>query len=140
MFSFFKKKKVLQVPEFPTEIIVEQVTPQDGEILEEWSRICHQRHKQFHAIDVIKIDDGEFPWYLYFSAGEFIREEPFVNELSRVIYEAIERVEGVKDVFHEDTEKFVIAGENISPKELIYQVSTVIDKFMRENLHKWDVL
>jgi len=137
MFSFFKKKKV---PKFPSEVIVMQITPQDGEVLEEWTRVCDKEHREFHSIDLIKIDDEDFPWYLYFSAGEFIREEPFVSELSEVIYTAIKGVEGVGDAFHEDREKFVISGSEISAKTLVYQVAAAVDKFMRENLHKWEAL
>lgn len=134
MFDFFKKKKV---PLFPEGVDVQQKESIDSEVLESWVRICHKNHAQFHSVDAVRVDDEEFPWYVYFSAGEFIREEPYVSILNNAIARSLSSVEGVEEAFHEDTEKYVISG---SPQgeDLVRTVSEAIDLFMEENLEKWE--
>jgi len=126
VFNIFKSEKV---SEFPEEIKIERVEPSDNEILEEWVRVLHKNHLQFHSVNAIRVKDEEFPWYLCFGAGEFIREEPFVGYLNNAISNALLNVEGVNAAYHEDTEKYVIAGAP-SGEELVLSASKAIDKFI----------
>ncbi len=130
----FRREKVAQ---FPEEVSVESVVPADEEILEEWIRNLHKAHSQFHSVNAIRVDDQNFPWYVYFGAGEFIREEPFVNDLNESIVKALLNVERVTQAFHEDTEKYVISG-NPSGEDLVRQVSEAIDQFIKSNLENWE--
>jgi hypothetical protein len=134
MFGFFKKERV---PEFPEGINVEKIEPADEEILEEWARILHKNHMQFHSVDAIRVADKAFPFYLSFGAGEFIREMPFVEALNEAIYDAIMSVSGVETAFHEDTETYVITGTP-NGEALVYEVAKAIDQYIKGNIDQWD--
>jgi hypothetical protein len=136
--SFFRKP-AKQQPLFPTEIEVKQIEPQDGEVFEEWLRVCSKEHQDLHSVYAAKIDDEEYPWQLTFSAGEFMREEPFASELSKTITEAIMSVHGAEFTHHDDTEKFIVSG-TVSGKELIEKASAAIDTFMLNNLEAWEAI
>ena len=125
---------------FPESIDIKQCDPSDEEIVEEWFRDfakCSDQYEYLHGVSAYRVDDKEFPWYVYFSAGSEIREEPFASKLYKVVYDAILKVEGVAEAFHEDREKFVVTG---SPRgyDLIYSVSAAIDEYMIA--HEWDWL
>ena len=124
---------------FPTQIEIEQVTPSDNEILEEWLRVSvkdFDRGLDLHGVYASKVDDAEFPWYVSFGAGEFIREEPFASTLYEAVGNAIEKVEGVRKTYHEDTEKFIVAGSP-SGYDLVYSVSDAIDNYMINHKLNW---
>jgi len=133
MFNIFKNKKV---PEFPLEIEIQEYDSNEPEVLESWTRRCHKNHVQFHSVDAVLLKDEEYPWELYFGAGEFIREEPYVNDLNMEVYNAILSVKGVESAYHEDTEKYVITGSP-SGKNLVRTVSEAIDKYIRKNITQW---
>ncbi len=133
MFSFFKKKPT---PDFPEEIVIERVEPSDDEILEEWKRICTHDHQDMHVVYASKWKDGDFEWDVTFSAGELIREEPFVSIMNELIINAITSIKSVKEAHHEDTEKYVVSGE-VEGEELVRRVSSAIDEFAKEHLANW---
>ncbi len=134
MFSIFKKKKQI---EFPTEIVVEECQPCDDEIAEEWSRNCEKHLSDIHGVYAAKWIEGQYLWQVTFSAGEFIREEPFVNYLNEAVFDAISSTEGVSESHHEDTEKYIISGE-VNGKLLVENVSKAIDNFATKYLKKWE--
>jgi hypothetical protein len=51
-----------------------------------------------------------WPWEVYFSVAEFIREDPLETALNDSIHHALTGVRGVLEVFHEDREKWIVSG------------------------------
>ena len=123
---------------FPASIEIKQVSPSDDEV-ESWLRVFENDSSQFnalHGVDATQVDDPEYPWYVYFGAGEFIREEPFESLLAEAIAQALTRVEGVESAFREDTEKLIITGSP-SGYDLVYEISAAIDAFMIAHELDW---
>ena len=133
MFSIFSKKKLSA---FPSSVEIKQLSPVDDEIAEEWHRICESHLIDIHGVYAAKWKEGEYRWELTFAAGEFIREEPFVQKLNEAVFSAISSVDGVKEAHAEDTEKYIIAGE-IEGRDLINSVSLAIDEFAKTYVEEW---
>lgn len=73
-------------------------------------------------------DQEEWPWEVYFAVAEFIREEPLESELNGAIHLALSAVRGVRDVVHEDREKWLVSGRPRG-KALVTAGAQVLDRF-----------
>lgn len=88
--------------------VVQQITPEDSEILEEWSLVVAD--SEIQGIGAVRISDGEWAWQVSVSAMEFVREEPLEYELSAAISVALSGVKGVQMAHHEDREVWAVNG------------------------------
>ena len=133
------REKLISKPKekFPNEIKIEQFEPSDDEVIEEWNRKCEQHLRDIHGVNALKLkDNGDYPWVIYFGAGEFIREEPFFTKMNDAIYEALTSLENVNEVHAEDREKYIVSG-NPSGHELVKVVSEAIDNFAKSYIDEW---
>lgn len=121
---------------FPQQIVIEKIVSVDVEILEEWVRKCNKEYQPFHGVNAVKIEDTNFQWYVYFSAGELIRNAPFEAVLSESIYTSLSEIDGVKEVHREDTEVFIVDGD-VCGEVLVETAAKAIDTFMVARLSQW---
>ena len=108
------------------DIEVERIEPADEEILEEWSRVTED--PDLLGVSAVRMDNGEWPWQVYVSVMEFIREEPLESELPAAIQAALAAVPGVREAAHEDRETWIIKGDVDGPS-LVRAASAVVDLY-----------
>lgn len=106
-----------------SDIIVKQLPPMDGEILEEWIR--ETQEEDILGVGAARSDD-EWPWQVTIYVAEFVRKEPLESKLHQSILSAIKTVPGVTDVEHEDREIWIAKG-NPKGEDLVRACAKVVD-------------
>lgn len=109
-----------------TEIKIEQIQPEDEEILEVWSRITEDH--DLLGVESSCLREGDWRWSVFVSVMEFIRVESLKSEISVAITSGIAAVPGVEQVHHDDRETWVIRGRPEGPT-LVRAVAEVVDRF-----------
>ena len=97
-------------------VVVEQVTPEDDAILEEWSRVTDD--EDVLGVGTHRTADDEWYWIVFVNVAEFIRTEPLQSQLAIAITRALEKAPGVNKVVREDREVWLLEGDT-SGEELI---------------------
>ena len=106
------------------DIKVEQVEPEDDELLEEWVRVTDEQH----ILGVCATrSDGKWPWRVSISVAEYIREEPLQSKLHKAITAALKRVPGVTKAMQEDREEWVVQGK-VAGAALVVACSTALNR------------
>ncbi len=117
-------------------IEVRQITPEDGEILEEWIRVTAEK-------DVLGVNAtrsaGKWNWTIFISAAEFVRGDPLAARLDRDITAALSQVKGVTAVAREDTEVWLVQGQGAAGADLVRACGEALDRLapeIRDHLKK----
>jgi hypothetical protein len=100
---------------------IEQVTPADDEIEQEWVR---NSEDEFRSVSANK--PHESMWQVTLGLAEFLREEPLESEMRREMDRVLRAVPGVSDVTEGDRELWAVAG---SPRgeDLVRAAASVVD-------------
>lgn len=114
-------------------IQAESVTPADDENLEEWKRTGAALEESYQQVDAYKTADSEYAWTVYIWSAEYLGKGAGIEQMSKDVCQALSEVSGVKSVFHEDREKWIVDGE-CEGKELVLAASLANDIVMR----KWE--
>ena len=114
-----------------TAIETKKLVPQDDEILEEWIRVGDALDEQLQGVSAIKTMDDNYAWSIFLSLPEYLGNGPDLELLSGGVIQAVSKIEGVKAVFHEDREKWIIDG-TCEPKSLIIAAALANDAFLKD--------
>lgn len=109
-----------------SDIEIERIEPEDEEIREEWGRVTEE--SDVLGVGAVRMDDAEWPWQVYVSVMEFVRDEPLQSDLEVALSAALAAVPGVREAAHEDREVWIIKGEVDGPS-LVRAASLVVDRF-----------
>ncbi|MBL8733967.1 MAG: hypothetical protein JNN13_16465 [Planctomycetes bacterium] len=109
-----------------TEIKIEQVEPEDQEIIEEWVRKTDEG--DLLGVGSSRSSDPDWPWQVFVSVMEFIREDPLESELADAVTAALARVPGVAEAHQVDREAWAIKGQ-ASGYALTSAAARVVDQF-----------
>jgi hypothetical protein len=100
---------------------VKHIEPEDSDITEEWVRLTDE--PDVRGVGAIHTEGG---WVVDIFAQEFHQQGPQGVELRQRVREALLAVEGVTDVYEDDTEGWGVAGAP-SGRALTRAVATVVD-------------
>jgi hypothetical protein len=107
------------------EIEVEQVEPEDDELLEEWVRVTDEQH--ILGVCAERSADSKWPWRVAIFVAEYIRAEPLQSKLHKAITAALNGVPGVTRVMQEDREVWVVQGD-VAGESLVRACSKALDR------------
>ena len=100
---------------------IEQVTPIDEEIEQEWVR---NSDDEFRSIGAHKPHD--YVWQVTIGLAEFLREEPLESEMRREMDRVLRAVSGVSNVIEGDREVWDVAGSPTG-EDLVRAAAGVVD-------------
>lgn len=93
---------------------------------EEWQRETDE-DDDLRGVGASKIAAvGDWPWQVFVSMAEFVREEPLETEMRTAVDAAIRSVPGVTDVAEEDREVWIVEGTP-SGEALVRAVGAAVD-------------
>jgi hypothetical protein len=110
---------------------IQQVTPEDDEVSEEWGR---ETDEQILGVSACRID-WLGVWHVVVAAQEFFRQDPLGLELRQRVRHAMERVPGVTGVAEKDNETWHVTGSP-SGEALVRAVASVLDD-LAERMRDW---
>lgn len=84
---------------------VEQIEPKESDITEEWVRLTDE--PDVRGVGAIHTNGG---WVVDVFVQEFCQQGPLGVELRQRVREALLAVDGVTDVYEDDTEGWGVAG------------------------------
>jgi hypothetical protein len=94
----------------------------DGD--EEWVLVTEEEH--ILGVGVVRRSHDPWPWTVFVSVMEFIREQPLEGELERSLTEALSSVPGVNEVLRDDREVWIVSGSPSGP-DLARAAAAVVD-------------
>jgi hypothetical protein len=108
------------------DFVVKQVTPEDGELVEEW--VLETTKQDTHGVGAVRLPDVDWAWQVSVSVMEFVREEPLETELVSAITVALSEVNGVSQAVQEDREVWAVNGAP-DGADLVRSVALVVSQF-----------
>lgn len=98
--------------------------------IEEWTRVTEDPDVRGVDVSLLR-HGGDWPWQIFVSAAEFVRDEPLESEFRRRINDAIRGTAGVSETIEEDREIWLAAG---SPDgaDLTRSVAEAIDSMAQQ--------
>jgi hypothetical protein len=109
-----------------SDIEIERIEPADEEVREEWGRVTEE--PDVLGVGAVRMENADWPWQVYVSVMEFVRDEPLQSDLEVAVSTALAAVPGVREAAHEDRETWIIKGEVDGPS-LVRAASLVVDGF-----------
>lgn len=100
---------------------VEQITPADDELEQEWVR---RSDDEFRFVGAHKPYD--YMWQVTLAIAEFLREEPLESEMRREMDRVLRAVPAVTDVTEGDREVWDVAGSPTG-EDLVRAAASVVD-------------
>jgi hypothetical protein len=92
---------------------------------EEWTRVTDDN--DILGVGATRSADSDWPWQVFISVAEFIRENPLESILVQAITRCLRVTPGVTDVIHDDRETWVLRGD-ISGESLIVACGNALDE------------
>lgn len=100
----------------------------DGD--EEWVRVTDEG--DIFGVDLVRRGSDPWPWTVFVSVMEFIREEPLEGQLERGLTEALSSVPGVNEVLRDDREVWIVSGSPSGP-DLVRAAAAVVDSLAEQS-------
>ena len=108
-----------------TEERIVQVADDLVDGVQEWIRETDD--DDLRGVDALEVaEGGAWPWQVFVSMAEFVRDVPLEDEMRAAVDAAIRSVPGVTDVAEEDREVWIVAGTP-SGEALVRAVGAAID-------------
>ncbi|TDF41527.1 hypothetical protein EYS14_01325 [Alteromonadaceae bacterium M269] len=85
---------------------------------DEFIEYIHQGERPEIQGVIASKETGDEDWYVFVVIAEFIREEPLETKFRKLIFDALNNVEGVKSVEEADREEWSVQG-NVDGEELV---------------------